>query len=711
MKKFLQLVLTFLSIKAFAEESGKKVLTAEQKQKLTAEYGAEFVEAFSTALANDFKDVQNEPPAAGASEQTSQQLTDAQAEVQRLTAQLTQLESDKNAAVADKADLEKKLQQQKSLVTALSNLPEFDTTEPNTPKGASGSLDATNEKFLFGIQSQYMAIDASRPYNKRAYAAIMASRGVQIPTIEANAGDYSALKNDLGDYYRTRKQDQIISFVKQVPSLDSIFPKESGYIDQTVLVNLFMTVFSQPYRVGQKFADMVKGSYTLQPEILKMYDGNVTHVFDDLKELERMWIAYLVKTDGSDAIKMGFVVYLLAEVAKQVVSEQNFRVIRGEYKQPSLNSPGKAIEISNGVLKFIKDKIAAFQIKPFELGEWTPANIVEYVFNGTMMIPEEIRNTPGFKCYMSSDAKILYDKNYEALYGINSDYSGPVDKVKFIKNIDVIGVPNMGVSKRIWWTLDGNIRRFEFKPNEMLDFKVEQQDWTLKVWSFWKESVWAIMVGKKYDNAEDQTYDQQMIFCNDVDLPADYFVEMTADDVTPSVAKHTSIMSVANTQATALTTIDDAPVGKEIRIKCGNSTNSITIAKAGNFSLLSAAWNPVIGDILILKKRSDGKFLEMARFDKTSGIFAFAADDTSPDVSAGDTFITNANTDTTEILTLDNAIYGRVYTIYGAGSTDASTISNAGNFVLTAAMTLDAGTFIKLQLSSSDDKFYEIERG
>jgi len=710
----MRLVLSMAKIQAFAEEGGKKILTADQKAKLTSEYGAEFVEQFSQELANDFKDVHPAPKSEGSEgtvvPEAATKLADAQAEVQRISEELEQLKADKTALEGDKVKMQTKLDEKQRLVDALSNLPEADATEAVKIVG-SPNVDVMNDKFLFGIQNQYMAIDSSRPYNKRAYAAVMASRGVNIPTVEASAGDYSALKTDLGEYYRTRKQDQIISFVKNLPSLDSIFPKESGYQDQTVLVNLFMTEFSQPYRLGQKFADMVKGTYTLEPEILKMYDGNVTHVFEDMKELERMWIAYLVKNDGSDAIKMGFVVYLLAEVAKQVISEQNFRVLRGEYKQPALNAPGKAIDISNGVLKFIKDKIAAFQIKAFELGEWTPANLVEYVFNGTMMIPEEIRNMPGFKCYMSTDAKILYDKNYEAKYGINSDYSGPVDKVKFIKNIDVIGVPNMGVSKRIWWTLDGNIRRFELKPNEMLDFKLEQQDWIVKVWSFWKEGVQAIMVGKQYASAAEQTYDQQMIFCNDVDLPADYFVAMTADDTTPSVTGHSSLVSVANTAATAITNIDNATVGKEIRIKCGNATNAITIAKSGNFSLISAAWSPAVGDVIVLKKRSDGKFLEMARFDQTSGIFAFDADDATPDVSLGDTFITNANAHATAITTLDNAIYGRVYTIYGAGSTYASTIANAGNFVLTAAMTLEAGTFIKLQQSSSDDKFYEIERG
>ena len=50
----------------------------------------------------------------------------------------------------------------------------------------------------------------------------------------------------------------------------------------------------------------------------------------------------------------------------------------------------------------------------------------------------------------------------------------------------------------IIWTMQGNIKCFEHVPGEMTRFNIEQQDWTLKVWSNWKESVWARAVGYKY---------------------------------------------------------------------------------------------------------------------------------------------------------------------------------------------------------------------
>jgi hypothetical protein len=177
------------------------------------------------------------------------------------------------------------------------------------------------------------------------------------------------------------------------------------------------------------------------------------------------------------------------------------------------------------------------------------------------------------------------------------------------------------------------------------------------------------------------------------------------------VLNHTSLVSVANSQATAITTIDDCAVGQEVRIQCGPGANSITIAKAGVFSLLSAAWNPVVGNILILKKRSDGKFIELKRISFSTDALVIAADDATPTVKDGVKFITSINTVATAITALDDAIVGVVYTLMGGSDVNATTIANAGNFSLTAAMTLGSGKFITLQKSEQDGKLYEITRG
>jgi hypothetical protein len=45
-----------------------------------------------------------------------------------------------------------------------------------------------------------------------------------------------------------------------------------------------------------------------------------------------------------------------------------------------------------------------------------------------------------------------------------------------------------------------------------------------------------------------------------------------------------------------------------------------------------------VGDVIYLKKRSDGKFIELRRDTVSSTAIALAANATAPDVTAGDKF-------------------------------------------------------------------------
>jgi hypothetical protein len=205
-------------------------------------------------------------------------------------------------------------------------------------------------------------------------------------------------------------------------------------------------------------------------------------------------------------------------------------------------------------------------------------------------------------------------------------------------------------------------------------------------------------------------YNHQFIFASDKDLASTDFLPMAQDDATPSALLHKSLVSVANTQSIAITNIDDVAVGEQVTLKCGSDNYGITIAKSGNFSLISAAWNPSMGDTITLLKQDGGKFIELSRANAATTATAFAADDATPSVANGTEFIVGTNTAATAITKLDDATEGVIYTIYGNGTTYKGTIANAGNFVLTAAMDLTTGTFIKLVLAA-DNKFYEVARG
>lgn len=543
--------------------------------------------------------------------------------------------------------------------------------------------------------------DATRPWNQRA-AAMLDGKEVNISA--SSSTDYSQLIADLGDYYNTRFKDEINSFIVEMDDLRKLFPMYSNIQDRTTLVNSFMSEFSQAFQ----HTFTVKGEYVFQPEELRVYDVKFDHKFSEMKDLEKNWLGYL-NNNGSDAIKMPFVKWLLRETMKKLKNEQQQRRINGVYKAPSSGVAGSAINAADGLRKVVKKKIEEKKLKPFSLGEITSTNVIDKLEKGYDQIPEHIRNNGQITAYVSDQILHWYKERHKALYGTHMDYVRGEGKLLF-RDCVLESIPNMGSSQRIIWTYKGNIILLEDKPGEMAKVNLEQEDRTLKAWSDWKEGIDFLMVGKEWSNLDDADYEHQMVWVNDIDLPSTHFIAMEADDTTPSVKEHTSLVSVANTQATAITDIDDMEVGDKVILKCGSDTNAITIAKSGNFSNMSAAWTPDKGDTITLYKRAADDIVDLSRTTVTSDAIVIDADDTTPDVSDGTKFVTQANSGATAITSLDNAEKGETYTIYGGSDTNASTIANSGEFDLTGAMTLEDGKYIVLYARDTDD-FLELERG
>ena len=103
-----------------------------------------------------------------------------------------------------------------------------------------------------------------------------------------------------------------------------------------------------------------------------------------------------------------------------------------------------------------------------------------------------------------------------------------------------------------------------------------------------------------------------MIFCNEYDRPASYFVDADKDK-NPSAKLHTSIVTVANTAEFTITDIEDAPVGTVISLKCGSVDKVLRLRKVANLTLFPLLGSPVKGDAIKLMKRADGKFIEIGR--------------------------------------------------------------------------------------------------
>ena len=724
LKNFIPAVLAILGIQAFHEEKGRKVLTAQEKQKLATA-------GFPDKFADDFEAALNEDDAPSNDDDSDRRVAALSAVLGQCTAQLTAanqeiaaLKAKDSTATAELAEMQKTITALESKIAVLADMAEPDNAPAAAgPSTNTGSVfDLANEQQLGGMPGVMFAMD--RPYNQRARAAIAASRGMSVMVAEASSVDYSTLQEDLGAYYRTAWRDRLQSFLVKLPTIETIFPLESGYQDLATLVNVWLGEFSQADNtIGSNFDSVTKGNYDFGTETLRMFSVMFAHKFQNLAQLEKTWIGSLNR-EGSDPVKMSFVEYLLAETAKKLHNEREMRRVNGVRKNPNPNQPGRALEAADGFYEFIRKKVdghidntpdggttgkVVYQIKPFALPHITPGNIGEVLYLGTSMIPAHIRDTGNVVCYIPSSLVPWYHKYNEARYGLNQDYKANIMYVKEFPNVKLVAVPNADNHHRIVWTIDGNVKCFEQKAGEMLNFRIEQQDWSLKVWANWKESVWAEAVGYKYTNPAEMDGSRQLIWCNDYDRPDDFFVE-SDPDANPSVVLHTSIVTGYNKAVKTIDDIEGTKVGVAVNIKCGpDGDHGVVIKKSDKFSLIAEDWTPKTGDVISLMKRADGKFIELGRRNAAANAYMFDPDEAEPSVADASVFVIGENTEPTEITNLSDAIAGTVYTIHGAGDKNASTIKNAGNFVLTADMILKTGTFIQL-VKADDGKFYEVAR-
>lgn len=726
---FIPAILGILGLTAFNKVNGKDDLTETDCAKLK-EYG------FSDMFLTDFKAyIQNPQPSAESnSDETSRAavvaavLGQVTTQHQKATAELTDLKAqvakDKAAHAAAIASKEQEIKTLNEKIQTLSALPEND---PGKGAGHSAApatafnIDDTQQ--LGGLPGEFFALN--RPYNLRAKAALLANEGKMLAVAVPNSVDYKTLQDDLGAFYRTRWSDRLQSFLVELPTITKIFPTESGHQDLETLVNLWLGEFSQAdSSANSEFDKVTKGSYEFGTETLRMYGVMFVHKFKSLKNLEKSWIGYLNR-EGSNPVKLSFIEYLLVETAKKLHNEREQRYINGVRKDPDPDVPGRAMEAADGIYEYLRKRVeghtdftpnggttgkTVYQIKPFNLPRITAGNIGEVFYQGTSMIPSVFRDTGKICLFIPSWMLPLYHKYNEAHYGQNIDYKAGITYVKEFPAVKIVTLPNADNHHRIFWTIDGNIRTFDHVAGEMLRFTLEQQDWTVKVWSNWKESIQAEVVGYKYTDPLEMDGSRQLIWCNDYDRPDTYFIE-AAPDANPSALLHSSIVTVANSKEFEITDIADAQVGRLISLKCGvDGDKGVTIKKDGKFSLLSAAWTPKKGDVITLMKRTDGKFIEVSRTTAAADSYQFDANATTPSLKGATVFVVGENTAATAITNLTEGIAGTLYTIHGAGSTNASTIADGGNFVLTKAITLKAGTFIKLVMGD-DKKFYEVARG
>jgi len=418
----------------------------------------------------------------------------------------------------------------------------------------------------------------------------------------------------LGDQYVIRRQDALIARVLKKRDLTQYFPVRYGVQDRDLLFNTFFGEISQAYQKGEIY----KGDMKIENEMGYVDDAMIKIQFGPMKELERMYIAYLNR-DGSDPIKWSMIEYCLLNELETAQVEQNKRRVRGIYVKPETGVAGSYLNAGTGIIYTLLRYYHEHSLKLHDdegyMGYTSStmlAAVQEFISDVTSSLSEDMDLT-NHVLYLNARHKTWWINNIRTTYHLDQDFTGTESLINRVPDTDIriIWLPYLGSLPLMLLDVPGNLQFIEYIPGEMLAVKVEEQMEMVRGWSTWKEGCGAAFTGRKFATKalmDDNNYEWQQIFMN---KPA---VKLAADATKPDAADGFWFISVANAAATAITDIDHAKAGVAYVIETGSTTNKSTIAKSGKFANLTAAWTPTaVGDYIMVILDSEGKFRELER--------------------------------------------------------------------------------------------------
>ncbi|WP_294617674.1 hypothetical protein [uncultured Bacteroides sp.] len=480
---------------------------------------------------------------------------------------------------------------------------------------AAASFGAWDEE-TEGASFRRQAVAFSRSLQKR-YAYLHANGMLDGKRLAAGefATDYEGVDTaGVGNQHVVLRQDALIARVLAKRDLTQYFPVRYGIQDHDLVFNAFFSELSQAYQQG----DIWKGDMKLENEMGHVDDAMIKLKFGPMKELERMYIAYLNK-EGSDPVKWNMIEFCILHSLETAQVEQNKRRMRGIYVKPETGVAGSYLNAGTGIIYTLVRYVHEYKLLPHDNEEYrsyTASDMLdavqEFVGDVTASCTEDM-DLDSHVLYLNKMHQPWWIKNIRARYGKDIDFTGPDSYLHTVPdtNMRIVWLPYLGQLPLMFMDIPGNLQFLEYVPGEMLSIKYKEDMELVKAWSTWKEGCSASFTGRRFDSLDKlkaNNYEWQQIFMN---KPA---VDMAADATTMDASKGFWQMTTANTAAKAITDITNAKAGVAYIIECGDTDNATTIAKMGKFADITAAYTPTkVGDYIMVILNSKGNFLELER--------------------------------------------------------------------------------------------------
>jgi len=647
MKKKLYEILEALGLRQKFEE---RQLSNEEYQSIAAEYQRKY----GVTLQDDISAESASAQAAAAQEEQQQALEQIYGAVARITANGGgDGDGDGGAAAHEPVSLD-------GVINAINSLGErfhemaarpAEDHPVQTVHGVAINVNGPGNtaQYLFGIETPMFSMDkrwnriaanprswrsmheaeedtdgrqfrqAARAYAKSLaarYAFLQANKMLDAKALAAGtfSNNYEGVENaGLGNQYVILRQDALIARVLQKRDLTQFFPVRYGIQDRDLLFNAYFGELSQGYQAGEVY----KGELKIENEMGYVDDAMIKLKFGPMKELERMYIAYLNK-EGSDPIKWSMIEYCILHELETAQVEQNKRRVRGIFVTPETGVAGSYLNAGTGIVYTLLRYVHDYSIKPHDDADGTYRS-----YDSTTMLDAVKAFISDVKTSISEDMDIdnhvLYlNKSHQdwwiacvrKQYHLDTDFTGPNSYLYVVPDsgIRIVWLPYLGKSTLMFLDVPGNIQFLENIPGEMLNIKMEEQMEMVRAWSTWKEGCGAAFTGRKFTTKaamDANAYEWQQIFMN---LPVytiadsvdgtNGFWQMTGDD----------------TSVTAITDIANAKSGVAYCIEVGSTKSLPKIAKSDKFANITEDFTPTaVGDYIMVILRSDNTFYELER--------------------------------------------------------------------------------------------------
>lgn len=482
-------------------DKGKEVLSADQRGKLTAKFGSEFVTLFEGKLAT----LEN-------SDQNDIQLTNL-------------LESIGSAGATDIAGIKAELllEQEKSArlqteVTALAGVPE---TKP-LPIAVTGA----------GVGAPKFNINANAVHNKIAIATMNSGRMGQF---ESNTIDVAELKTELGTY---SSQGNNVGLMRDIYAGFTT----AKFMTATMAIESYKAARSHATSVvmefNSKWTPAGKAKFTAIKIRNRRHKINFSIIPADVGN---SWLLHLYNEKLTPDM-MPITRYIVQNILlPSILQDVELRMIgKGKYIETALGVAGRAEDAMDGVETLLvaaaksKDKGINFYPNPVDLTKATDLDVVEYIDTFAQKITARYKSIT-MNIFLSADVYIKYKRGYKAKWGTGSGTEKThfgADRVDFT-NFSLQVLDCLYGSPILFCTPKSNFLLLQNLNNPQVITDVQKHDYEVRYYGeFWLGTGFAI--GEMVFASVPTSYDPQAAISSDGDAG---FWENSKPEVAESAAE------------------------------------------------------------------------------------------------------------------------------------------------------------------------------